>query len=189
MPARAWGDSGLCRRSVFDARTGLGRLETVRISLDMAAQREGRAGRVAPGVCYKLWSRALEARMEAMREPEILSADLSSTVLQIAAWGGRAEDLPWLTPPPSHSLSYARDLLQSLGAIDPDGRITSHGRALAAFPCHPRIAQMLLRADTPELKALKKKTRCRRAADAESTCALTPCAGRAVTRLLGPSGG
>lgn len=147
-------DSGLCRRSVFDARTGLGRLETVRISLDMATQREGRAGRVAPGVCYKLWSRALEARMEAMREPEILSADLSSTVLQIAAWGGRAEDLTWLTPPPSHSLSYARNLLQSLGAIDPDGRITSHGRALAAFPCHPRIAQMLLRADTPELKAL-----------------------------------
>ena len=147
-------DSGLCRKSVFDARTGLGRLETVRISQDMAIQREGRAGRLAPGVCYKLWSRALETRMDPMREPEILSADLSSTVLQIAAWGGFAGNLQWLTPPPQQALSYATDLLQSLGALDSEGRITAPGRALAAFPCNPRIAQMLLRADTPALKAL-----------------------------------
>ena len=138
-------DGGFCRRLVFDPQNALSRLETVRISRDMADQRSGRAGRVAPGVCYRLWSPATEARMAATRVPEILEADLAGTVLDAAAWGeSRPERLAWLTPPPAAHLAQARQLLTLLGAIDEDGRITPHGRRLAALPCHPRIAQMLL---------------------------------------------
>ena len=148
-------DSGLCRKMVFDAQRGLSRLETVRISRDMADQRTGRAGRVAPGVCYRLWSAATEQRMLSVRVPEILEADLAPTVLDIAAWGeSRPDRLAWLTPPPAYALSQARQLLRSLGAVDEEGRITPHGRNLAALPCHPRVAQLLLKADTPERKAL-----------------------------------
>ena len=148
-------DSGLCRKSVYDPQRGLSRLETVRISRDMADQRAGRAGRVAPGVCYRLWSAATEQRMPPVRVPEILEADLAPTVLAIAAWGeSRPERLPWLAPPPALSLRHARELLVELGALDANGCITPHGRALAGLPCHPRVAQMLLKADTPERKAL-----------------------------------
>jgi len=148
-------DSGLCRKMVFDARSGLNHLKTVRISMDMATQRTGRAGRVAPGVCYRLWSKGTEARMEAVRRPEILDADLTSLALDAALWGERdVERLPWLTPPPRASLVYANALLQSLGALDGEGRMTPQGRALSKLPCHPRIARMLLAADTPERKAL-----------------------------------
>ena len=148
-------DSGLCRKMVFDARSGLSHLETVRISMDMATQRTGRAGRVAPGVCYRLWSKGTEARMEPVRRPEILDADLTSLALDAALWGERdVERLPWLTPPPRVSLAYANALLQSLGALDAEGRVTPQGRALSKLPCHPRIARMLLAAETPERKAL-----------------------------------
>ena len=148
-------DSGLCRKPVYDPQRGLSRLETVRISCDMAVQRAGRAGRVAPGVCYRLWSAATEQRMPPVRVPEILEADLAPTVLAIAAWGeSRPERLPWLAPPPAQSLRHARELLEDLGALDANGSITPHGRALAGLPCHPRVAQMLLKADTPERKAL-----------------------------------
>ena len=148
-------DSGLCRKPVYDPQRGLSRLETVRISRDMADQRAGRAGRVAPGVCYRLWSAATEQRMPPVRVPEILEADLAPTVLAIAAWGeSRPERLPWLAPPPALSLRHARELLVELGALDANGGITPHGRALAGLPCHPRVAQMLLKADTPERKAL-----------------------------------
>ena len=148
-------DSGLCRKPVFDPQRGLSRLETVRISRDMADQRTGRAGRVAPGVCYRLWSAVTEQRMLPIRVPEILEADLAPTVLAVAAWGeSRAERLPWLSPPPVLSMVHARELLRELDALDEQGRITPHGRDLAALPCHPRVAQMLLKADTPERKAL-----------------------------------
>lgn len=148
-------DSGLCRKMVFDARSGLSHLETVRISMDMARQRTGRAGRVAPGICYRLWSAAIEARMEAVRKPEILDADLTSLVLDAALWGEReVESLPWLTPPPKAALVHARGVLRSLGAIDDEGRVTEWGRRLAKLPCHPRIAGMLLKADTPERRSL-----------------------------------
>ena len=148
-------DSGLCRKPVYDPQRGLSRLETVRISRDMADQRAGRAGRVAPGVCYRLWNAATEQRMPPVRVPEILEADLAPTVLAIAAWGeSRPERLPWLAPPPALSLRHARELLEDLGALDANGCITPHGRALAGLPCHPRVAQMLLKADTPERKAL-----------------------------------
>ena len=148
-------DTGLCRRQEYDPRSGLGTLKTVRISRDMATQRTGRAGRVAPGVCYRLWSAATEARMEECRQPEILQADLASVVLDLAAWGaGDPMSLPWLTPPPAASLSAARSLLLQLGALTEDGSLTRVGRAMAAFPCHPRIAHMLARAESPALKAL-----------------------------------
>ena len=148
-------DGGLCRKPVFDPQRGLSRLETVRISRDMADQRAGRAGRVAPGVCYRLWSAATEQRMLPIRVPEILEADLAPTVLAVAAWGeSRPERLPWLSPPPALSMLHARELLQNLGAVDDAGRITPHGSDLAALPCHPRVAQMLLQADSPERKAL-----------------------------------
>ena len=148
-------DGGWCRKPVWDSRSGLSRLETVRISLDMAEQRRGRAGRVAPGVCYRLWSVATERRMEPLRRPEILEADLSGTVLDIAAWGSSEPALlPWMTPPPAASLAQAQSLLQALGAVDAAGCITPRGRSLAAFPCHPRLANMLRSADTPERQAL-----------------------------------
>ena len=148
-------DSGLCRKMVFDARSGLNHLETVRISLDMATQRMGRAGRVAPGVCYRLWSAATESRMAAVRMPEILEADLSSLVLDIAIWGEHdVEQLPWLTPPVKSAVAYAHRLLTSLGATDEDGRVTEWGRRLSKLPCHPRIARMLLTADTKQRQAL-----------------------------------
>ena len=139
-------DGGFCRRMVFDPQNALSRLETVRISRDMADQRSGRAGRVAPGVCFRLWSPATQARLAASRTPEILEADLTGTVLDVAAWGENHPDrLSWLTPPPPAHLAQASQLLGLLGAIDSDGRITPHGRRLAALPCHPRIAQMLLK--------------------------------------------
>ena len=148
-------DSGLCRKMVFDARSGLNHLETVRISLDMATQRMGRAGRVAPGVCYRLWTAATEFHMPAVRMPEILEADLSSLVLDAAIWGEHdVERLPWLTPPVKSAIAHARRLLISLGATDETGRGTEWGRRLSKLPCHPRIARMLLVADNKERQAL-----------------------------------
>ena len=148
-------DGGWCRKPVWDARSALSHLETVRISLDMAEQRCGRAGRVAPGVCYRLWSVATERRMQALRQPEILEADLTGMVLDIAAWGSsQPGSLPWITPPPALLVEQAQALLQALGAVDAAGSITPRGRSLAAFPCHPRLANMLQSATTPPLKAL-----------------------------------
>ena len=148
-------DSGFCRRMVFDPRSGLSHLDTVRISMDMARQRTGRAGRVGEGICYRLWSLATEHRMDDCRKPEIVEADLSSVLLDISAWGSDdIMELPWLTPPPQSNVSQARQLLLMLGAIDDNGRITAHGKRLASLPCHPRIAQMLLTAETDSLKAL-----------------------------------
>lgn len=148
-------DSGLCRTLRYEPSTGLGRLCTVPISLDMATQRAGRAGRLRDGVCYRLWSKGAEARMAASRRPEIMAADLAGTVLDIAAWGEPdASRLPWLTPPPPGHLAEARRILADLEALDDKGRITEYGRKLSLLPCHPRMAAMLVSADTPELKAL-----------------------------------
>ncbi len=148
-------DGGLCRKPVYDPRNGLSRLETVRISLDMATQRTGRAGRVAPGVCYRLYSPTTEQRMAPVRTPEILEADLSSLVLDAALWGEKdILDLPWLTPPPRPAVLHAAGLLKALGALDEEGKATRYGKTLAALPCHPRIAQMMLRAESPAQKAL-----------------------------------
>ena len=138
-------DSGLCRQVVFDARTGLSHLQTVRISMDMATQRMGRAGRVAEGVCYRLWTKASEHLMAEQRKPEIEEADLAPMVLDTAAFGeSDAETLPWLTMPPRAGVFKAKELLMSLGAIDENGNITPIGKRMAALPCHPRIARMIL---------------------------------------------
>ncbi|WP_278855908.1 ATP-dependent helicase HrpB [Leyella stercorea] len=138
-------DSGLCRQVVFDARTGLSHLQTVRISMDMATQRMGRAGRVAEGVCYRLWTKAAEHLMAEQRKPEIEEADLAPMVLDTAAFGeSDAEALPWLTMPPRAGVFKAKELLMSLGAIDESGNITPIGKRMAALPCHPRIARMIL---------------------------------------------
>ena len=138
-------DAGLCRQVVFDARTGLSHLETVRISMDMATQRMGRAGRVAEGVCYRLWTKASEHLMAEQRKPEIEEADLAPMVLDTAAFGENdAETLPWLTMPPRAGVFKAKELLTALGAIDKNGNITSIGKRMATLPCHPRIARMIL---------------------------------------------
>ena len=138
-------DAGLCRQVVFDARTGLSHLETVRISMDMATQRMGRAGRVAEGVCYRLWTKASEHLMAEQRKPEIEEADLAPMVLDTAAFGeSDAEALPWLTMPPRAGVFKAKELLTALGAIDENSNITPIGKRMAALPCHPRIARMIL---------------------------------------------
>lgn len=148
-------DSGFYKGMVFDTRSGLSHLETMRISLDMARQRSGRAGRLSEGVCYRLWSNPVELRMKQTHVPEIEEADLSSMVLDIAAWGeSDVFALPWLTPPPRDKVFKARQLLYSLGAVNDKGEITPHGRKLARIPCHPRIAQMLTVADDNATKAL-----------------------------------
>lgn len=149
-------DSGFYRRLVFNPGNGMSHLETVRISMDMAVQRTGRAGRLRKGTCYRLWTVAMQQRMSLCRKPEILDADFASTALAIAAWGeSNPLSLPWITPPPDAIVSDAVQLLHSLGATTADGRITQHGRAMAALPCHPRIAQMLLQAKGhPDLEGI-----------------------------------
>lgn len=148
-------DAGLFRKMVFQAQNGLSRLETVRISQDMATQRTGRAGRVAPGTCYRLWSLATEHRMEACRMPEILEADLTPILLDLAAWGdSEVKHLSWITPPPPAHVEQGMQLLQLLQAVDTEGKITTRGRKLALLPCHPRMSQLLISGETEEQQAL-----------------------------------
>jgi ATP-dependent helicase HrpB len=140
-------DSGLERRASFDPASGMGRLDVRRISRASAEQRQGRAGRTAPGVCYRLWSEGAHASLAATTPPEIVEADLAPLALELAVWGATdAAALRWLDAPPPAQLASARDLLQRLGALDSAGRVTPHGRAMAALPAHPRLAHMLLRA-------------------------------------------
>lgn len=136
-------DAGRARRARFDPASGMSRLVTERASRAEADQRRGRAGRVAPGVCYRLWSRAEEGAMPAFAPPEIVSADLTGLALELAVWGSEPADLAFLTQPPPPALAEARALLAGLGALDDVGRITAHGRALAVMPLHPRLAHML----------------------------------------------
>jgi ATP-dependent helicase HrpB len=140
-------DGGVARVPRFSPRSGMTRLETVRVSRASAEQRCGRAGRTAPGVCYRLWAAEEEASLLERSTPEILEADLASLALDLAFAGVRdARSLRWLELPPVAALAQAHELLRQLDAIDADGRITPHGRALAAFGVHPRLAHMLLRA-------------------------------------------
>ncbi len=138
-------DTGLARRPVFSARTGMSRLATVRISRAAADQRRGRAGRLGPGSCWRLWDPREEAALPAYEPAEIETTDLAPLALELAAWGtSDATTLRWPTPPPAAPLARARALLQELGALDDGGRITAHGRAIAALPLHPRLAHMLV---------------------------------------------
>jgi len=138
-------DSGLARRARFDPATGMSSLETVRISRASADQRRGRAGRLGPGVCYRLWTESEHASLAAHTAPEILEADLAPVALDLAEWGvSDPRTLRWLDLPPAATFSQARDLLRSLDALDAQGRITQHGRALARLGTHPRLAHMIV---------------------------------------------
>ncbi len=138
-------DGGLARRARHDPGSGMTRLVTERVTHAEADQRRGRAGRVAPGWCYRLWARGEEGGMAAFPPPEIASADLAGLALELALWGARdAGGLAFLTPPPAPALAEARALLADLGALDAAGAPTTHGRDLATMPLHPRLAHMLL---------------------------------------------
>ena len=134
-------DGGRARRARFDPSSGMSRLVTERVTRAEAEQRRGRAGRVAEGVCYRLWTKGEEGGLSPFPPAEIEAADLTGLALELALWGG--SDLPFLTPPHPGVLAEARSLLTDLGALDLRGRITDHGRRLAALPLHPRLGHML----------------------------------------------
>ncbi len=137
-------DSGYARMPRFEPASGLTRLETVRIAVASAEQRAGRAGRLGPGVCYRLWSKATQGTLRPHRGPEILEADLAPLALELANWGvPDPNKLRWLDSPPAGALAQARELLSELDALDGQGRITSVGRALLQLPVHPRLAHLL----------------------------------------------
>ena len=140
-------DSGLARRSRFSPRTGMSRLETVRVSRASADQRRGRAGRTAPGVCYRLWSGGEDATLQQFAPPEIMEGDLAPLALDLATAGvSDPSELAWLNPPPTVAFSQATELLKQLAAVDNEGRVTAHGKEMARFGMHPRLAHMILRA-------------------------------------------
>jgi len=134
-------DAGRSRRARFDPNSGMSRLVTERVTKAEAEQRRGRAGRVAPGTCYRLWTKGEEGGMAAFPPAEIEAADLTPLALELALWGS-AEGLSFLTPPNPGVMAKAHGLLHALGALK-GGRITDHGRALAALPLHPRLGHML----------------------------------------------
>ncbi len=140
-------DSGFVRAPRYEPDIGLTRLETLRVSRAAADQRRGRAGRVEPGVCYRLWEEAATGALDAYATPEILAADLSRLLLDLAAWGARdPKSLAWLDPPPAPAIKEARALLERLGALDREGAITEVGKAIRALPLPPRLARMVVEA-------------------------------------------
>jgi ATP-dependent helicase HrpB len=148
-------DSGWLRLPRFDPRSGLTRLETVRITKDSADQRRGRAGRLEPGICYRLWTEKEQAALVAHRPPEILEADLAPLTLDLAQWGTLdPEELSWLTPPPRGGVSQSKELLVRLGAFSTDGRLTQHGRQMTELPLHPRLSHMMIQSRRQGLTGL-----------------------------------
>lgn len=141
-------DSGWQRIPRFEPRSGLTRLETVRVSSASATQRAGRAGRLEPGVCYRLWSETTQQGLVPYNNPEIVEADLAPLALELALWGVTdASTLTWLDAPPAAAMAQAQQLLQQLGALDANLRITPDGLAMARLPLHPRLAHMLVQAE------------------------------------------
>ncbi|QGW75860.1 ATP-dependent helicase HrpB [Pseudomonas alkylphenolica] len=149
-------DAGLARVPRFDPGSGMTRLDTQRISRASATQRAGRAGRLEPGVCYRLWSEAQHEQLAAYGSAEILQADLAGLALQLARWGVTPDQLRWLDQPPAAAYAQALDLLQRLGAFKADSRdsLNEHGQAMAELPAHPRIAHLLLRGQDLGLAAM-----------------------------------
>ncbi len=140
-------DCGLSRVPRYEPDVGVTRLETVRVSRAAADQRRGRAGRTEPGVCYRLWDEPQTASLAAFAEPEIRSADLAGLVLDCAEWGvADPATLSWLDPPPAAALQAARDELNTIAALDADGRITDAGKRIRALPLPPRLARMVISA-------------------------------------------
>lgn len=137
-------DMGQARRARFDPGSGMSRLITEKVTRAEATQRQGRAGRVAEGTCYRLWTKGEEGALAAFPPAEIEAADLTGLTLELALWGAAASDLAFLTPPPEGAMAEAQTLLQMLGALDAQGRITTHGKALAMLPLHPRLGHMLV---------------------------------------------
>ena len=136
-------DGGRARRARFDPGSGMARLVTERVTRAEATQRAGRAGRVAEGVAYRLWTKGEEGALQAYPPAEIETADLAGLALELALWGATPEDLPFLSAPNPGAFAEAQALLQMLGALDDQRRITEHGKALAAVPLHPRLGHML----------------------------------------------
>jgi ATP-dependent helicase HrpB len=151
-------DAGLARVPRFDPGSGMTRLDTQRISRASATQRAGRAGRLEPGVCYRLWSEAQHEQLAAYGTAEIIQADLAGLALQLARWGVEPGQLIWLDVPPQAAYAQAQDLLGRLGALahvpGTDWKLTAHGQAMAEVPAHPRIAHLLLRGQESGLGAL-----------------------------------
>ncbi|MGA9836758.1 MAG: ATP-dependent helicase HrpB [Gemmatimonadaceae bacterium] len=138
-------DAGLSRVPAFSPRTGMTRLETVRVSRASADQRRGRAGRVGPGLCYRLWAEHEEHHLVPHDSPEILNADLAPVALELAAAGVvDPAELRWLDLPPAAAFRQARELLAELGALDAAGRLTAHGKRMGEFGTHPRLAHLML---------------------------------------------
>jgi len=147
-------DTGFGRTQKWDPKSGLSRLETVQISKDSADQRAGRAGRLSPGVCYRMWSKATDDRLQQHRTPEIEETDLAPLALDLANWGVMDPlKLTWLTPPPRGTWMAAVQTLHELEALE-DGKITEHGKEIHGLPCHPRLAHMMLMAEEEELVGL-----------------------------------
>lgn len=148
-------DGGWVRVARFDLGAGADRLDTERVSRASAEQRAGRAGRLGPGTCYRLWSREQHGALPAQDTPEMLAVDLTRFALELAAWGARdAAQLPLLDPPPATLWTYATERLRELQALDAEGRITAHGRELVRLPLAPRRGHMLLRARDEGLAGL-----------------------------------
>ena len=139
-------DGGRSRRARFDAASGMSRLVTERVTRAEATQRAGRAGRVKPGDCYKIWTRGEDGALAAYPPAEIEAGDLTAFALELAVWGAQPADLAFVTPPHEGRYAEAQNVLRMLEALDSRGRITNHGRALSRFPLHPRLAHMLVRA-------------------------------------------
>ena len=142
-------DSGKSRRSQFDSASGMSRLVTEKVSRHEAEQRMGRAGRIASGVCFKFWAKVEEGSLRTASPPEMANADLSSLALELALWAANPQDLAFLTPPDTFRYAEAVTLLKSLGALNIDGKITPHGKAIAVLPLHPRLGHMLITGGRP----------------------------------------
>lgn len=145
-------DSGLQRESYFNPGSGMDALHTTMIARDSAQQRSGRAGRLSAGICYRLWSQSQHKRLQAHQKAEILRSDLAPVILELAQWGvQQVDDLQWLDLPAPGAAAQAKELLLALQAIDDSGRITTHGKNMLSLGIHPRLAHMMLTAQTLEL--------------------------------------